>query len=94
MTVIGQGAEERIDGKLCTRPRSWRQPQGAVLEGQLGARWEHMDAIDVNPLAVARRLHGHGGCPRQDVDEVALVFRVEVVDDDDADARALAETPQ
>ena len=95
LPVIGQGAEEEIDGQAQAPGRHRReQVQHTVQDGHVPVRRDHIDAVRLDVGAILDLDDLHGGAALQQFHHDALVRRVQVLDDDKGHAAGFRHFPQ
>ena len=79
--VLGQGAEEEVDGQaLAARRRRLQQLQGAVQEGHVPARRDDVGAVGLDHHPVLHLKDAHAGVAPDELRQEALVIRGQVLD--------------
>ena len=63
-----------------------REMQGAVDDGQIGARRNDIEVVALDRHSIRRLPHGHRGVAGQQVDHHAFVGRIEMLDQDEGHA--------
>jgi hypothetical protein len=93
--VLGERLEEGVDRQVGRWPRrSRREVEDAARDGHLRAGRDHVDAIDLHHHPLVHRRDLQRRDPREQLDEVAGVRRVEVLHDDDRETRLVADVPK
>jgi hypothetical protein len=78
--VLGQGGKERVDGAaVLPRRRRRRHAQGATLDRQGGIRRNDEDPVCRHPHSAFGFHDRHGGMLAEQLDEHALVVRIEML---------------
>ena len=93
--VGGQGSQERIYGQTKPTWRRWRQQvQHSVQNGQILVGWNDVDPIrlDLQAILDLKNLHRRG--PRKQLDQHALVRRVQVLNDHESHSALLGQVAQ
>ena len=67
--------------------RPGQQPEDVVLNGQLRIGRDHVDVVALDPHPIDHFLHGNRRCAGEDVDEHAVVARIEVLDQYEGQSR-------
>ena len=95
LPVLGQGAEEEIDGETqAAGRRRLEQVQHTVQNGHVLVGGDHIDAVrlDLHPVPDLENLHPGGALEQFGHDP--LVGRVQVLDDDKGHAALFRHMPQ
>ena len=86
--VLGEGAEEKIDGQaLSARGRGFEELQRSIEQRHVVAGRDDVGAIRLHHHAVGHFMHRHARAPLDDFAEDAFVVRSEVLDEDESHAR-------
>jgi hypothetical protein len=87
--VVGQGAEEKVDGPAqAPRGHPFEQMQAVVQDGQVSVGRDDVYTVRLDLQAVPRLGHVHRGGPLQQFGHHAFVVGVEMLDDDEGQAAA------
>ena len=95
LPVLGQGAEEEIDGETqAAGRRRLEQVQHPVQDGHVLVGGDHVDAVRLDPHPVPDLEDLHGGGALEQFGHDPLVGRVQVLDDDKGHAASFRHMPQ
>ena len=95
LPVLGQGAQEEIDGETqAAGRRRFEQVQHAVQNGHVLVGGDHIDAVRLDPHPVPDLKNLHRGGALEQFGHDPLVGRVQVLDDDKGHAAIFGHMPQ
>ena len=95
LLVLGQGAQEEVDGQAQAAGRRRReQVQHPVQNGHVLVGGDHIDAVRLDPHPVPDLEYLHAGGALEQFGQDPLVGRVEVLDDDEGQAAFRRHLPQ
>jgi hypothetical protein len=88
LLVLGERAEEKIDGQVQAPGRDLRQQvERPVQQRHVLAGGDHVDVVRLHGDAVLGLRHGHARRALEQLDEHPLVRRIEVLHDDEGHVR-------